>query len=248
VFVHAWIIREEALSLVADGLNDCEIARRLGLARTTVRDWRRLTPSASPAATCPRCWRPASKRITFSDGDYAELLGLYLGDGHIVRTGRSDRLRLFLDTKYSGINQEIRGLLARCFPDHGIGMFRTGKGTTTILSVYSTHLACLFPQHGAGRKHDRNIALEDWQTGLLQRAPWSFLRGLIRSDGCVFVNRTGRYAYVSYEFSNRSSQIRELFMDACDLVDVEYRPYRRYVRIYRRESVALMQEHVGFKE
>ena len=36
-------------------------------------------------------------------------------------------------------------------------------------------------------------------------------------------------------------------MDACDLVDVEYRPYRRYVRIYRRESVALMQEHVGLK-
>ena len=62
------------------------------------------------------------------------------------------------------------------------------------------------------------------------------------------MNRTGRYAYVSYEFSNRSSQIRELFMDACDLVDVEYRPYRRYVRIYRRESVALMQEHVGLKE
>lgn len=62
----------------------------------------------------------------FSDGDYAELLGLYLGDGHIVRTGRSDRLRLFLDTRYTGINTETRALLARCFPDHSIGMFRTG--------------------------------------------------------------------------------------------------------------------------
>jgi hypothetical protein len=54
-------------------------------------------------------------------------------------------------------------------------------------------------------------------------------------------------AYLSYEFSNRSAQIRELFMDACDLVDVEYRPYKRYVRIYRRASVASMQEHVGLK-
>jgi hypothetical protein len=36
-------------------------------------------------------------------------------------------------------------------------------------------------------------------------------------------------------------------MDACDLVDVEYRPYKRYVRIYRRASVASMQEHVGLK-
>jgi intein/homing endonuclease len=94
-------------------------------------------------------------------------------------------------------------------------------------------------------KYQRDIVLEHWQTEIVERDPWKFLRGLIRSDGCVFVNRTGRYAYLSYEFSNRSPQIRELFMDACDLVEVEYRPYRRYVRIYRRESVALMQEHVG---
>ena len=36
-------------------------------------------------------------------------------------------------------------------------------------------------------------------------------------------------------------------MDACDRVDVEYRPYERYVRIYRRESVSLMRQHVGLK-
>ena len=36
-------------------------------------------------------------------------------------------------------------------------------------------------------------------------------------------------------------------MDACDRVDVTYRGYRRYVRIWRRDSVALMQEHVGIK-
>lgn len=247
MFVHSWAIREQALALLEAGLNDCEVARRLGLARTTIRDWRRSAQSATEAARCPRCWRSASKRIAFNDGDYAELLGLYLGDGHIVRTGRSDRLRLFLDTRYNDINLETRALLARCFRGHRIGMFRTRKGTTTILSVYSTHLACLFPQHGAGRKHERRIALEDWQTRIVERAPWRFLRGLIRSDGCVFVNRTGRYAYVSYEFSNLSPQIRELFMDACDRVDVEYRPYRRYVRIYRRGSVALMQENVGLK-
>jgi hypothetical protein len=42
-------------------------------------------------------------------------------------------------------------------------------------------------------------------------------------------------------------QIRELFMDACDRVGVEYRAYPRYVRIYRRPSVALMRENVGLK-
>jgi hypothetical protein len=244
--VYSTAIRQEALALVKAGVNDCEVARRLGIPRTTVRDWRRWTPP-SRGQDCPRCGRVSLKRIVFTEADYAELLGLYLGDGHIVRTGRSDRLRLFLDTRYGVIVKEARELLQRCFPEHRVGQFRTGKGTTTILSVYCTHLACLFPQHGPGRKHDRSIVLEDWQTRILKSEPWRFLRGCIRSDGCVFINRTGRYAYTSYDFSNLSAQIRELFMDACDLVDVEYRAYHRYVRIYRRPSVALMQEHVGLK-
>jgi hypothetical protein len=247
VFVHPPAIREEALALIRAGVNDCEAARRLGLPRTTVRIGRRWTPPAPADSICPRCWRSSRKPISFTEADYAELLGLYLGDGHIVRTGRSDRLRLFLDTRYRVINTEARELLQRCFPEHRIGMFRTAKGSTTIISLYCTHLACLFPQHGAGRKHERRIELEDWQTQIVEHQPWSFLRGLIRSDGCAFVNRTGPYEYLSYEFSNRSAEIRQLFMAACDLVQVEYRPYRRYVRIYRRESVALMQEHVGLK-
>ena len=54
--------------------------------------------------------------MVFTKEDYAELLGLYLGDGHIVRTGRSDRLRLFLDTRYEGITADAQALLERCFP------------------------------------------------------------------------------------------------------------------------------------
>jgi len=247
VFVHPYAIREVALALVAAGANDCDVGRRLGIPRTTVRDWRHAKRRSPPGPTCLRCWRPSRRPIAFSPADYSELLALYLGDGHIVRTGRSDRLRIFLDTRYGEIIADACALLRRCFPAHSVGTSRSRKGTTTILSLYCTHLACLFPQHGPGKKHERSIVLEDWQAEIVEREPWPFLRGCIRSDGCVFVNRTGPYSYVSYEFSNRSAQIRELFMDACDLVGVEYRPYSRYVRIYRRTSVALMQQYVGVK-
>jgi Homeodomain-like domain/LAGLIDADG-like domain len=246
--MHPNAVRQEALELIATGLNDCEVARVLGLPRTTVRDWRRPTYEAKTASViCPRCWRAVRRRITFTDADYAELLGLYLGDGHIVRTGRSDRLRVFLDARYVEIVSDLRALLTRCFPGSGVGLGRSAKGTTAIVSLYCTHLACLFPQHGPGRKHDRRIELEGWQRAIVERQPWPFLRGLIRSDGCVFVNRTGRYEYVSYDFTNHSADILRLFADACDLVGVEYRAYRKRVRIYRRGSVALMLEHVGLK-
>jgi hypothetical protein len=70
-----------ALELLAVGHNDCEVARRLGIPRTTVRDWRRPTYVRKAETTiCPRCWRPSQRPIAFSPADYSELLALYLGD------------------------------------------------------------------------------------------------------------------------------------------------------------------------
>jgi hypothetical protein len=117
-----------------------------------------------------------------------------------------------------------------------------------VLSVHHSHLTCLFPQHGPGKKHDRHIALERWQEDLVLAEPWAFLRGCIRSDGCVFINRTGKYEYLSYCFDNRSREILELFAAVCRSVGLEPRPSSRSVRVYRRASVALMLEHIGRKE
>ena len=112
---------------------------------------------------------------------------------------------------------------------------------------YSSHLSCLFPQHGDGKKHERAIVLEPWQHELVTAAPWALLRGLIRSDGCVFVNRTGRYEYLSYEFANLSSDILDLCEETCRRVALRPRRYARAIRLYRRDDVALLLEHVGTK-
>lgn len=247
--MHAPAVRSEALALIATGLNDCEIARRLGIPRTTVRDWRRPRYVARTRAPelCPRCWRP-SRSIRFEPAEYAELLGLYLGDGHITELARTERLRIFLDARYSMIVAEAEDLLRRCFPANRVCRVLRHGGTMAILLLYSRHLSCLFPQHGVGKKHDRRIRLEPWQERLVGAAPWAFIRGCIRSDGCCFVNRTGRYEYVSYCFDNVSADIRELFVRTCRLVGVDCRPAGRSVRIYRRASVELMLEHVGIKE
>jgi hypothetical protein len=248
MFVHSAAVHATALELIRSGLNDCEVARRVGLPRSTVRDWRRPTyVRKAPAMICPRCWREVYRPFEFTDADYAELLGLYLGDGHIVATRRAQRFRLFLDARYSQIVKDAEDLLGRCFPERRVGRFSAHGGTMIVLSLYCAHLSCVFPQHGSGKKHERPIVLEPWQRDVLARDPWPFLRGCIRSDGCVFTNRTGRYSYLSYDFSNRSTDILGLFTDACDLVGVEYRRYAEHVRIYRRPSVALMLEHVGVK-
>ena len=249
MFVHAASIRQEAFDLAAQGLNDSEIARRLGVPRATVRDWRRpryVPQTDRGRAVCPRCWRPM-RRLAFTAADYAELLGLYLGDGHISTSARTQMLRLSLDAKYPTVNDETEALLRRCFPDNRVGRVLLDQGSTVVLYVYSRHLECLFPQAGPGKKHARSIELEPWQAAHVAAAPWAFLRGCIRSDGCAFVNRTGPYEYLTYDFYNLSAPIRQLFVDVCRDLGLACRPAGNRVRINRRESVERMLEHVGVK-
>jgi hypothetical protein len=265
--MHPPHVRAAALALVDQGINDCEISRRLGIPRGTIRDWRRPTyvprGPAIPREVCPRCWRQA-KPMRFTPEDYAELLGLYLGDGSISQGPRAQRLRLFLDAGYPVMNEEIRCLLRRCFPHNRVSDTKPSPSTWSgrsdswhVLSLYSKHLSCLFPQHGAGKKHERPIKLERWQMEIVEIAPWQLIRGLVRTDGCHFINRTDihrpkPYEYLSYDFSNLSKDIIDLFVAACDRVGVFTRTTgaqgRRWdVRINRRASVAKMVDNVGFK-
>ena len=192
--MHSSDVRQAALDLFAQGFNDCDVSRRLGVPRRTVRDWR--LPSYEPRnglrpkAVCFRCWQPTSP-VLFTPTDYAELLGLYLGDGHITQMARVQRLRLMLDAKYAVVVDEAADLISRIVPWNKVGRQFPHEGRMVTLHAYHRHWTCLFPQHGPGKKHDRPIALEAWQETLVAHAPWAFLRGCIRSDGCIFINRTG---------------------------------------------------------
>src|SRR3954470_5968588 len=84
--MHPIETRTAALSLSAAGHDDAEGGRRLGVPRRTVRDWRTGTARARPA--CLRCWQP-TRPVVMTSADYAELLGLYLGDGHITDMPRT---------------------------------------------------------------------------------------------------------------------------------------------------------------
>jgi len=105
--VHAAELRTTVLELIASGVNDCETARRLGVPRTTVRDWRkpRYVRKAAARSRCLRCGE-RSRALVLEPDDYV------LGDGYIVALARAQRLRLFLDANYATIVDEAEALLA----------------------------------------------------------------------------------------------------------------------------------------
>ncbi len=113
---------------------------------------------------------------------------------------------------------------------------------------YSKAWPRLFPQHGQGRKHERRIALVEWQQRLVESHPECLLRGLIESDGCRFMNTGRRWTNPRYSFTNVSPDIRDLFCEACDRLGVHWTwapPKTLYVS--RKGDVERIDEFVGPK-
>jgi hypothetical protein len=232
------------------------------VARATVRDWL----DHGEAAVLDRPMRAGAldrtedrqacvDRCTLRDGldeqAYAYLLGQYLGDGCVSTIGSSVRLRITCCDAYPKIMDECADAMRAVVP--GVRVGRIQRIGCTEVYATSFHWTCLVPQRGPGPKHERPIELQDWQREIaIGRHAAPFVRGLVHSDGCRFINRVtvkGKtYEYVRYMFSNVSSDILRLFLDACDQLDIRAR-FNNWnsVSVARREAVARMEAIVGPK-
>ena len=185
---------------------------------------------------------------------YAYLLGAYLGDGYISPRGQ---LVISCDAGYPGIIEDCCTTIVLTSWRFDVGLYKHPVHDCIRVTQGWKGWFEAFPQHGLGRKHDRRIALEPWQQKIVHRHPWTFLRGLLHSDGCRTINRfktklpSGRvaeYEYPRWFFSNLSEDIRKIFCDTCDAVGVRWtKSNRRNISISHRASVALLDEHVGPK-
>lgn len=240
------------LALAAEGLNSCEIARRAGIPRGTVRDWRagRLPNFERGPDNDRRIGRPCAvcggQPMALPQGHYTYLLGLYLGDGCLLVHPRGVyRLRITCANKYPGLIRRCEEAMTRVLPNK-VG--RAAKQGCVDVYSYSKHWICLFPQHGPGRKHQRTIELTGWQQDLVDLDPRPLLRGLLHSDGCRVLNWVNGTPYPRYHFTSVSPDIRAIFGRACDALGIEWRPHNRWsLSVARRGSVALLDGFVGPK-
>jgi hypothetical protein len=185
------------------------------------------------------------------------LLGLYLGDGTISAHRRSVyRLRIFLDLRYPLIVEDCANAMQIVVPKSKVNKLHRGGNfikrddpSNVEVSSFSKAWRCLIPQYGPGRKHERPIVLTDWQQELVDRYPDQLLRGLIHSDGCRFIN-TGRggWRWPRYGFANKSADIREIFCQACDRMNLHWtRAGDRQIYVSRKADVARLDEFIGPK-
>jgi hypothetical protein len=259
--MHDLQTRTKAVALVRSGVTNAEVARRLSVPEGTVgywvhmdRDKRGVLPGR-PYRPCPRCDGRA-----LDEAAYSYLLGLYLGDGHIIQPAehRVPNLMIACSEAWPMLMDACEAAMRAVFPDNSV--CRVRRIGCRNVKVSSKHLWCMFPQHGEGRKHERPIVLEPWQQKIVDEHPWAFIRGLIHSDGCRITNWTTRviggtrkrYEYPRYFFTNTSDDIIRLFTDTLDVLGVEWKHLNQArsaqtISIARKSSVALMDEHVGPK-
>src|SRR3954453_14771788 len=139
------------MSLRSESLSDRAIARLTSAPHQTVGRWRRTYCRRHERRLMgDESWRPSDA------SPYAHMLGLYLGDGHVVRnTKASAYLRLALDERYPGIVAEAGDAIRSVFPDSPVRSYGFGTARRVILQVSHPAVPFAFPQHGPGRKHQR---------------------------------------------------------------------------------------------
>lgn len=240
------------------GLNSCEISRELGIPRGTISYWfnprrreeQKVVDARHAERSCQRCKGTESSLSV----DYVYLLGLYLGDGCLSNNRKGVwRLRIVQDRRYPGLIAECVLAISAVTLSRVLVQRRTGW---VEIGASWKHWIHLFPQAGPGPKWLRKIKMEPWQQELVDAYPAQLIRGLIHSDGCRFMNpvtrrwndQVRRYSYPRYQFNNNSDDIRLLFTDACERLDLRWTQTRRYcVAISRRDDVALLDTFIGPK-
>ncbi|OLT31980.1 hypothetical protein BJF79_36675 [Actinomadura sp. CNU-125] len=253
---------QQALKLSREGWTDREVARRCGVSMGAVQKWRSGTRrhKRGPARgepydgrikrDCPRCYGRS-----LNSQSYAYLLGVYLGDGHIVATTKGCyRLSLSCCATWPGLIDAAEMAMAAVMPLSRVHR-RSRQGSIDVESQ-SKHWPCLFPQHGPGRKHERKIELANWQKEIVEEYTQELVSGLVHSDGCRSMNRVRRpaaggdrwYEYPRYFFTNESMDIQGIFKDALDRLGIAWKQAnRKNISVARREAVARLDEFVGPK-
>lgn len=258
VHVRPQHVVDSALRASDAGMLDRDNAALHGVAIKTIRRWRRLYQrrglprgQSHTSVPCPVCGAGA-----LDVASYAELLGWYLGDGHISAGRRGVwALHIFNDKKYPALNMHIQDLMRRVKPG-GRPHVRESPGCV-ITTCSWKHWPCLFPQHGRGYKHERRIELQPWQREIADSHPADLLRGLFHSDGArvrnwatqVVHGEVKRYDYPRWQFSNRSEDIHGICQAALDRLGIAWRRSSvATTSVSRRDAVAALDAAIGLKK
>jgi hypothetical protein len=236
----------EVQRLTAGGMNDCAIARRTGIPRPTVRDWR-CRPQIRPRERASSACNIDHDFSALPKTAYSYLLGLHFGDGCIARNGRVWRLRIILDKKYPAIIDRCRGAIDVLMPGQRAAVLQRARSCVEV-SLYSNTGPASYPSTAPARSTQDasrwSRGSRRWSTTPRKSSsPVSSTATAVASSpttvgsgACLITSRT-------------DPKTSSGFTAALDALDIPLtRPDWRTIAIYRKAATARLDEFVGPKD
>ena len=237
-------IKQSVLKDFKNGVNKSTLSNKYNIPRGTIKYWIDNRDTIFISKTSDKDISLIIEEIKNNKELYNYILGLYLGDGCISPQKMSYKLRITQDNKYPNSVNEIKNLLNSFFKNNVFVCIPKG---CTVIAIYDKNLPLYFPQHGVGKKHDREIILSDYQRENIDYP--NLLKGLWVSDGSYYLASS---KYEAYNFTNKSTDIISLFEECLTFCEVNYRKRIKkngvwIIEITKKSEVQKMKELVGFK-
>ena len=150
----------------------------------------------------------------------AYVIGAALGDGNLSSPNkRTTRLRITCDSTYPHIESEICNALKTLLPSNKVSIVKGPRDTYFNISVYSNKLNDWMPwKVDRGSKFKQNARVPDW---ILRNNIYiaACLRGLIQTDGSVYLDR-------GYRMVNFTNNLENLVKDVKAMIErLGYQPH-----------------------
>jgi LAGLIDADG-like domain len=141
---------------------------------------------------------------------HAYVIGVAIGDGNLSNpNGRAVRLRITCDSSYPVLIAKIRSALERLLPRNKVALVACRRKCVNV-SVYSNQLETLLGWKAlGGSKQRQNVLVPEW---ICRDRALSIhcLRGLIETDGCVYLDRGYQMVSFSTVIPGLAQQVDEM--------------------------------------
>jgi hypothetical protein len=177
------------------------------------------------------------------DGDLAELIGVVLGDGHIMKYPRTEELSIFSNSDNKGFIKRYAHLIEKIF-DKKPAITKHGATNCTRIRIYQKHIQSRIKVPYSPRRHKR-ISVPQWilkDTSFIVR----YLRGLYEAEGayCVHLPTSTHKIF----FTNRNiSMLNNVYKLVKKL---GFHPHRSLyqIQLLREVEVESFLELIGFRK
>ncbi len=185
--------------------------------------------------------KPAEVKFNGINGDFAEFIGIMLGDGNIYKNS----IRIMIDKRERDYREYLKELFYNLFKIR-LNEHESKNSNESRLHKDSKNLTNILLKYGLkrGNKLKNNVKVPKW---ILKDNEFTSrcMKGLMDTDGCVYWDKRDKKTYI--KFTNTSLGILEGFKHMADILGLKFaKSGKTSICLYKRSEIEKYLKRAGF--